>query len=72
MADFCKYCAMYVWDNLDSIESDFAGITKSVDFADGKAAVVICEGCGVIQVDPAGKCLTHTDEEHKAMWERPL
>ena len=52
MADFCKAC---------SIREDFrdlTGITTEEDWKNGKAAVVICEGCGYIQVGPEGSCIS--------------
>lgn len=37
---------------------DFAGMTSKREFKKGRAAVVLCEGCGCIQVDPKGRCIT--------------
>ena len=37
---------------------DLRGITKPEDWTEGKACVVIREGCGVIQVDPEGACVS--------------
>lgn len=54
MADFCLQCSLEVWGE-DS--KDLAGITTPDDWAQGKAAVVVCEGCGPIQVDPEGRCI---------------
>jgi hypothetical protein len=59
MADFCKQCS------IDMFSKDFkelAGITSPESWADGKAAVVICESCGFIQVDPDGNCVTEDCE----------
>jgi hypothetical protein len=55
MADFCKQCSI---DNFGEDFGDLAGITKPEDFAEGKAVIVICEGCGVVQVDPDGVCIS--------------
>lgn len=55
MADFCKQCS------IDIFGEDFrelAGITTQEGWNDGKAAVVLCEGCGPIQVDPDGNCVS--------------
>lgn len=55
MADFCKQCSLDMWGE---DMGDLRGITKQDEWANGKAAVVICEGCGYIQVDPEGNCVT--------------
>ena len=55
MADFCKQCS------IDMFGQDFrelAGITEEDKWQQGLAATVICEGCGVIQVDPSGNCVS--------------
>jgi len=55
MARFCKQCS------IDIFGEDFkelAGITTEEDWKSGMAAVVICEGCGSIQVDPDGNCVS--------------
>lgn len=55
MADFCKQCStvMFGYDY-----GELAGITPVEDWNEGRACVVICEGCGVIQVDPQGRCVS--------------
>ena len=50
MTRFCKSCS--------PLASDFAGITSTKNKTNGLAAIVICEGCGVIQVDPDGNCIS--------------
>lgn len=56
MADFCKQCSI---DTFGKDFGDLAGITKQEDWEHNHlAAVVICEGCGVIQVDPEGNCVS--------------
>lgn len=55
MADFCLQCSNEMF-NADF--GDLRGITKPEDWTEGKACVVICEGCGVIQVDPEGACVS--------------
>lgn len=55
MADFCQQCSERVFGR------DFrelAGLTSPESWAEGKAAVAICEGCGPIQVDPEGRCVS--------------
>jgi hypothetical protein len=37
---------------------DFAGITTDEGWRAGRAAAVLCEGCGPTQVDPAGNCVS--------------
>lgn len=54
MADFCKQCA----DGLGFPESDLKGLTDQDSWKEGLATVVLCEGCGAIQVDPDGRCVS--------------
>jgi hypothetical protein len=55
MADFCKSCSIeYFGKDL----RDLAGITRKSAEQEGLAAIVICEGCGVIQVDHEGNCIS--------------
>jgi len=55
MANFCKACSIEL-HNRDF--GDLAGITSAKNKANGVAVVVICEGCGVIQVDREGNCIS--------------
>jgi hypothetical protein len=55
MADFCRQCGIAEF-GMDT--RDLAGLTKPEDWAKGLAVGVICEGCGIIQVDPEGNCIT--------------
>ena len=55
MGEYCFACSQEIFGR-DSL--DFKGITPEVDFRKGKACTVLCEGCGKIQVDPSGKCLS--------------
>ena len=55
MADFCKSCSE---EHFGQDFKELAGITTSDAFASARAAVVICEGCGPIQVDPEGRCVS--------------
>ncbi len=56
MADFCAQCA----NDLDFPNIDLKGITSQEDWKKGKANIVICEGCGYIQVDPEGNCISNS------------
>lgn len=53
MAKFCKQCSLELFgkDN-----EDFLGLTSKSKWEDGVATVVMCEGCGLIQVSPEGSC----------------
>ena len=55
MASFCKSCSIEIFDK---DVGDLAGITSEKNETNGVAAIVICEGCGVIQVDHAGNCIS--------------
>lgn len=55
MADYCQQCSEAIFGK------DFrelAGITSPEGWAEGKSCVVICEGCGPVQVDPEGRCIS--------------
>lgn len=55
MAEFCRQCSMEIF-NEDFQE--LAGLSTAEDTANGLYASVICEGCGPIQVDHLGSCVT--------------
>jgi len=55
MADFCKQCSI---DHFGDDFKDLAFITDPNEWAKGKAFTTICEGCGAIQVDPEGNCVS--------------
>ena len=55
MADFCKQCSEELFGE---DFGDFVGITKPEDWEKGLACVVLCEGCGPIQVDLEGRCIS--------------
>jgi len=55
MSDFCKQCSLRIFGE---DYRELAGITKVEDWAEEKACVVLCEGCGPIQVDPEGNCVS--------------
>jgi hypothetical protein len=56
MAEFCRQCSIELFGR---DHGDLAGITSRRDYQKGLAEVVICEGCGVIQVDPNGNCISN-------------
>ena len=53
MADFCLQCAHEM-----GFKCDFTMIMSAAQHEKGLVADVLCEGCGPIQVDGDGKCLT--------------
>lgn len=53
MADFCRACSEELFGK---DFGELAKLTPQEVWDQGKAAAVICEGCGYIQVDPAGNC----------------
>ena len=54
MADFCKQCSLEIFgEDL----RDLADITSKSDWQMGYSRLVLCEGCGPIQVDPDGNCI---------------
>lgn len=55
MAEFCKQCSIELFGE---DYKELKDITSQKDWEDGKACVVICEGCGFIQVDPKGRCIS--------------
>ena len=54
MADFCEACSK----DLGFPRNDLSLITSEEDWQNGLACSVICEGCGIIQVDPDGNCVS--------------
>lgn len=55
MADFCKQCSI---DHFGKDFRELADITKPDHWQAGMAVTTICEGCGPIQVDPDGNCVS--------------
>ena len=55
MADFCKQCSIELFGE---DYGNFKGLTLEKDWKDNKACIVLCEGCGYIQVDPEGNCVS--------------
>lgn len=61
MADFCKQCSIEIFGE---DFGDLEGITTPEQQAEGKFCVVLCEGCGAIQVDVEGACISDCIERH--------
>lgn len=55
MADFCVQCARELGFGPPY---DLAGFTTKEGWEKGLACVVLCEGCGAVQVDPDGYCIS--------------
>lgn len=60
MADFCAKCSI---ETFGKDYGDLANLSTPEQTAAGLFPVVICEGCGTVQVDHLGKCVT-PDCEH--------
>lgn len=56
MAVFCQQCSIDVWDE-DT--KDMASLTTIEEEAKGLYVEILCEGCGIIQVDHDGRCVTN-------------
>jgi len=75
MTKFCRQCSIRLFGE-DS--RDFAGLSTKEDTGKGDFPVVLCEGCGLIQVDHIGKCVSidclgvHAQEEKKINFKRLL
>ena len=55
MADFCRQCSTSIFRE---DFKDLAGISTERDTSKGLFASVLCEGCGSIQVDHVGTCVS--------------
>lgn len=55
MADFCTECSLEMFDK--DFE-ELAGLSTEEDTKNSLFADVICEGCGFIQVDHTGRCVS--------------
>lgn len=58
MADFCWQCTKDVL-GVEPEKNDLKGLSTPEDTAKGLYPVVLCEGCGSIQVDHEGKCISN-------------
>lgn len=56
MADFCAQCTETFFGWTD--RNDLSSLSTPEDTAKGLYPVVICEGCGAIQVDHTGRCVS--------------
>jgi len=65
MADFCKQCTEELFGPEHADNNDVQGIISEAEEAEGYMATVLCEGCGPIQVNRAGECLSvDCDKKH--------
>ena len=55
MSDFCKACSIVLFGK---DFKDLANITTKEAIKEKRATLVLCEGCGVIQVNVQGECLS--------------
>ena len=55
MADFCKSCAEEMWG--PEIPSDLRGLITQEEVDKGHMMRVLCEGCGLVHVDPDGSVI---------------
>lgn len=55
MAEFCKACSE---DLFGPGYNDAKGITDQASWDKDLACLFLCEGCGFIQVDPEGNCIS--------------
>lgn len=61
MADFCKQCSV---DMFGEDFGDLKGLSTADDTSKGLYPLVLCEGCGAIQVDHEGKCVSKDCHEN--------
>ena len=55
MSGYCRQCSLAIFGMYGG---DLARITTEKMWKKGLACVVLCEGCGTIQVDPDGNCIS--------------
>jgi len=55
MSDYCLQCSTRIFGE---DFKELAGITTLEEWAQERACIVLCEGCGPIQVDPEGRCVS--------------
>ena len=64
MADFCRQCSIKIL-GISGDDNDMKGLSLPADTEAKHYPVVLCEGCGPIQVDHTGKCVsTDCIEKH--------
>ena len=54
-----QYCAACSMELFGEDRGDFAGLVSEEDWAKGRAANVVCRGCGATLVDPGGNCVAN-------------
>jgi hypothetical protein len=57
MADFCYQCCRDIL-GVNPDENDLKGLSTEEDTIKELYPIVLCEGCGAIQVDHTGKCVS--------------
>lgn len=63
MADFCKQCSEYIFGE---DFGDMRGLVTEDQFLkQGVCANVLCEGCGVTQVNHLGECVHHDKHDNQ-------
>lgn len=70
MSEFCKQCSIEVFGE---DFKDMVGVTSAKSWKEGLAGWELCEGCGMIQVDPEGQCASphcskKGQEGHNVPW----
>ena len=55
MADFCRQCSIYMFGK---DYGDLKGLSSEEDTKNELYAIALCEGCGLIQVDHEGNCVS--------------
>lgn len=71
MAEFCKQCADEMGFNpANQIEYDFVGMRSPRMIREETFPIVLCEGCGVTQVDWDGSCIgvCSLESKHTKAW----
>lgn len=63
MADFCKQCSeeYFGYDAKDFVSES---LTESMFINEGKILLSICEGCGYIETNHLGECVSLDCEKH--------
>jgi|TARA_B100000287_G_scaffold268328_1_gene252355 hypothetical protein len=56
MADFCYDCTEELFGQKHAVKNDMSGIVSAEEYQKhGITAKVLCEGCGIIEVDHKGR-----------------
>jgi hypothetical protein len=63
MSDYCKQCSL---EEFGKDYKELAGLSTENDTQNSLFATAICEGCGYIQVDHEGNCISEDcDGSHR-------